>query len=568
MLKKIIINNFALIEECEIKFSPGLNIITGETGSGKSLLIEALGALLGARMSADSIRSGEYKCVIEAEFKLNMFSPAVQWLKAEGEEVYEDLILRREYLGSGRTRGFINDSPVAIKKLSELGSILVDLCGQHDNQRLFNIDNHLDFLDKYAGLSELRSETGELYNIYRSLLQKLKDLQSKREKQTELQERLNFSIKEIEAVDPSTGEDEQLSAEEKELEHGEQLLEFCFEAEEELDNKNEAVLPTLNLLQLKAERFGGFSEDFKNIYEDLTNSTASLEEALRTIVAFRSRFEFSAERLEEIRERLGALSSLKRKYGGSIDAVVEKLAVMKTELDSIGNMEKDIAGVSKELKKVKLSLKEKAQTLSKKRIQAVPKLKETLDRVLLELGFNYTDFNAQITSRSGNDLGIDGKNYGMSENGFDICEFIISTNHGEEPLPLKDIASGGEISRILLALESQIANAERPNALVFDEIDMGISGRIARKVGLKLYSAAKERQLLVVTHLPQIASLPGRHISVYKVEENGRAVSRFKELDSEGRVTEIASLLTTGESKGKGEAYARELLEAKDIAKV
>jgi len=565
MLKLLTIKNYALIEEARLEFSPALNIVTGETGAGKSLLIEALNCLLGVRMSPDNIRSGEEKCLIEAVFDLDLLSPVRKILQEEGAEIYDELIIRREYYSTGRNRCFLNDSPVNLKQLAEIGSFLVDLCGQNEHQRLFSPDNHLEYLDHFAGSTPLREETGTLYDQYKRTTHRLSELEKKHRLESERQDRLEFEIKEIETTAPEADEEARLLSEEKELENGEQLLEFCYEAERELSSKNEAALPIVDLLLLKADKYRSFSPDFKRIYDDLFNADASLKEALRTIVAFRSRFEFNPQRLEDIRQRLGALSTLKRKYGGSIESVLSKLAQLKSDRASLHSLQSDIVQTSQELTAVKAALAEKALLLSQQRFSTAAELKEKLDNELLELGFGYADLQIHLQKKPGGDISYQNQSYGITPAGLDICEFHISVNKGEPPLPLPEVASGGEISRIMLALKSVIADKDRPGALIFDEIDNGISGRIARKVGLKLYHTSRSLQTLVVTHLPQIASLPGKHFSVMKIEENGRSVSKIKALDHKDRVAEIASLLTTGEIKGKGEDYARQLLDSQDV---
>lgn len=565
MLKSIFVSNYILIERAEIEFSPGLNIITGETGAGKSLLLGALNAILGARMSADSVRKGADKCIIEGEFRLHAELPG-QLLSGDDFDLNDDSIfIRREYSSSGRTRCFINDSPVTLKRLSEIGAFLVDLCGQHEHQMLLNPDNHLEYLDRFAGLMPRREEFGSFYRAYHQALSKLHKLQRKQRELSTRQDRIEFELKEIQAVNPQIEEDNELLSEEKKLENGEQILEFCYHAEEELGGKQDNVLDSLSVLVSRAEKFHKFSADLRSIFEDLNSASTGLTEALRNITGFRSRFDFSPEKLEEIRERLGELSQLKRKYGGSIAAVLKHVEELKTGRETFEGLEEEILKSGDQVRKLHSELVMKAVELSRLRLAAEPQLTEVMEESLAHLGFDYVKFAAELSKTDGGDAEIEGRSYRLHTAGIDSCEIRISTNKGELLKLLKDIASGGEISRIMLALKSAIAGRDKPGALIFDEIDNGVSGRIARKVGLQLYEAAKTQQLITVTHLPQIASLPGKHFSVQKVEENGRVISRFEELDAERRVTEIASLLTTGESEGEGEDYARELLSAGDV---
>ena len=564
MLKTLKVKNFALIREAEIEFAPGLNLITGETGAGKSLLIGALGAVLGDKIPPDSLRTGADKCVIEGEFELAPDSPVFNILeddfKPEGS-----LIIRREINRTGRTRSFINDSPVSFKKLAEIGSILVELCGQHEHQTLLKTENHLEYLDRYAGLMPQRSEVADLYSQYRTLTAKLNRLKREQQKQLTRRDRIAFEIREIEAVNPQPNEDETLINEEKTLQHGESILQFCRQAEQDLSAKPESVLDTLSELLKELDTVSAFASELKSIQDDLQTAFASIEEAARAAVNFRAKFDFSPDRLENIRERLTELSRLKRKYGGSIEAVLAHLAALKAESQSFTSLEAEIDSTDGNLSEIHRLLTEKAKELSRLRSKAAPRLKRDMKSAMGGLGFNNACFEARLNKTAGADAEIDGQSPQLQPSGIDHCVLYISTNPGEPPLPLKDIASGGEISRIMLALKAVIAGRDKPGTLIFDEIDIGISGRIARKVGLKLLDASSAQQVLVITHLPQIASLPARHFSAVKIEIDGRAVSRFIQLNDDARITEVAKLLTTGKSKSKVEEYARELLSGQDI---
>ena len=564
MLKTLKVKNFALIREAEIEFAPGLNLITGETGAGKSLLIGALGAVLGDKIPPDSLRTGADKCIIEGEFGLSPDSPLLGLLEDDSNPS-NTLIIRREIHRSGRSRSFINDSPASFRKLAEIGAMLVDLCGQHEHQTLLKTENHLEYLDRYAGLMPERSEVAGFYSQYRAAIVKLSRLKRDQQQQAARRDRTAFEIREIEAVNPQPDEDEKLQNEEKTLQHGELILQFCLQTERDLSTKPESVLDTLSDLLKELDTIAAFSPELKSIQDDLRTAFASLEEAARAVISFRSKFNFSPDRLEDIRERLAELSRLKRKYGGSIEAVLAHLASLKSESQSFTSLEAEIDSADGNLDEIHRLLIGKSKELSRLRAEAAPRLKRDMESAMSGLGFNYADFDARLNKTAGDDAEIDGQSLQLQSTGIDNCEIFISTNPGEPPLPLKDIASGGEISRIMLALKAVIAGRDKPGTLIFDEIDIGISGKIARKVGLKLLDASSAQQVLVITHLPQIASLPARHFSAVKIEADGRAVSRFIQLDDVDRVGEVSKLLTTGKSKGKVEEYARELLSGQDI---
>ena len=564
MLKVIRVTNYALIREAEIEFAAGLNLLTGETGAGKSLLIGALSAILGDKAPVDFLRSGADKGFIEGEFVLSHDSPLHAILKAELEDS-NILIVRREIHRNGRSRCFINDSPTSAKKLNEVGALLVELCGQHEHQTLLKSENHLDYLDKFGDLLHLRSQVSSLYARYKALSSKLQRLKTTQANRLARYERSQFEIKEIEAVNPSLEEEEELLNEEKALEHGESILQFCHQAEEYLTAQSGSAAELLAELLADLENIASFAPQLMSIQSDLQSAAASIEEAVRSIVGFRSKFDFSPERLEAIRERLGALSALKRKYGGSIETVIDHLERLKKELESFVSIESEIETTRDELKSALESLIEKSIELSHSRIEIAPRLEAEMQMVMFELGFKHADFQVRLGLNEGDDAEVEGSKVQLQPSGLDSCEFYIRTNPGEGALPLKSTASGGEISRIMLALKSVIAGRDNPSTIVFDEIDNGISGAIARKVGLKLFNTSKSQQILVITHLPQIASLPGRHFSVVKVELDGRAVSRFIPLEEKARVDEVAKLLTTGETQGKEREFAKELLSAKDI---
>jgi DNA repair protein RecN (Recombination protein N) len=345
-------------------------------------------------------------------------------------------------------------------------------------------------------------------------------------------------------------------------------MQFCYHAEDILSTKSESILESLSHLTKELDSLASFATRLKSVLNDVQNASASLEEALRGILSFRTQFHYSPERLEQIRERLGELSRLKRKYGGSLEAVLRHFLDLKREVDSFSNLEADIVSKGQELAQAHKILSNKALELSQLRTQAVPHLQKDMTAVLKELGFNYVAFEVRLEQKPGSEVEFEGNKYQITPNGLDFCQFYVGTNPGEPILPLPDIASGGEISRIMLGLKAVIAEKDQPGTLIFDEIDIGISGRVARKVGLKLLQTSKSQQLLVITHLPQIASLPARHFSAVKVEQSGRAFSRFILLEGKERINEIAKLLTTGEAEGKGEDYAKELLEAEDVLQV
>ncbi len=565
MIIKLFVKNYALIRELEVEFAPGLNLITGETGAGKSLLLGALDALMGGKLSSDIVRTGADKAVIEGEFNVSTGSDAWKPLSRELEDPGGNLILRREIARSGRSRAFLNDSPVTLKKLSQVGELLVDICGQHENQTLLREEYHLDYLDSFAGLTNLRRDFSSLHSRYHSLSEKLKKLENRKRDMLTRQERVRFETAEIEAAGVDPAEEETLLAEERAMKHSERILEICRRLSDELGNAPGSPLEVIGGLSRELDNILDIEPRLGKAAEDLRSASVSLEETVRGVTAYLKEFDFSPERLEQIRERLGELSLLKRKYGGSIAAILDHLEKLKQEEISFTSLETEIETLLEEIYELKKELAFKALELSQTRIEAAPKLKEAVESILRELGFDYVDFEIRLEHTEGSDFEVGGDRYRLTPAGIDRCQIHITTNKGEPLRPLKDVASGGEISRIMLALKSVISGGDSGQFLVFDEIDIGISGRIARKVGLNLYKTAQSRQALVITHLPQIASLPARHFAVVKSSDDDRTISRLLLLDKTGRVKEIAELLAAGKFEKKGEDYARQLLNADDV---
>ena len=560
MLKYLRVKNFVLIKEAELNFAPGLNLFTGETGAGKSLLISAIEVLLGGKTKSELVRRDTDKAVVEGEFRIDDKEVSDYLRGLDLECVSDELIMRREISENGRTRNFINDSPVTIKQLSDLTDWLIDLCGQHEHQTLLRKEFHLDYVDRYAGLMEKREELASLYQTFRKLNSEFAELKAEKKKSESWKELKEFEIAEIEKVKPESEEEDRLLIEEKTLRHGEQIIEFCASAEEKLNDMPGSAIDIIGGVSNEIQHLAEYSAELQKASEDIESANALLNEAFRSILNLRVNFDFSQERLEEIRIRLGQLSQLKRKYGGTVEAVLENLIKLKEETQKFSNLDDEINRLSKKIANLHKILEEKAGFLSKVREACIPELIKSMETEMRELGFESTAFDVRIERLSGEDIEYCGEKYGLSANGIDKCEIYISTNSGEPLLPMKDIASGGEISRILLALKSVIAGKDKSGTLVFDEIDKGISGRIARKVGFKLLEASKDQQVFVITHLPQIASVPGRHFSVVKSSDNDRAVTSIVQLTEGDRIQEIGKLLSTGGGAKRGEEYAKELL--------
>jgi len=546
MLKTLYAKNFAIIDELKVNFHPGLNIITGETGAGKSILIGALGALLGERMNKEVIRSGADKLIIEGIFQIQNV-PAVRDFLMENDldSPDEELIIRREITINGRNRSFVNDSPVSLGLLSSLGDLLVDLHGQHDHQLLLKSAFHIQYLDEFAGLKEELSQYSQLFHDFLAAGKELKLLQERQEDIVKSRDVFSFQLQEINAVDPQPNEDEELEKEERILRNSELLYEKTTRLFSELYEKEGSVSEVLGQAISDLTTLAEIDENFSSFVTECENARITVDEIANALQKYFGEIPFDAERLEQIRERLAVLTGLKKKYGGTIDAVLQKKAQLEQELSRITNLDQELANLRQQVEEKRNELKKLSLLLSEKRRAAAEDLAEKAVRELAKLGMSKAKFQIRQEYKSAIHepyIEVDGEKIQLNARGIDQIEFLISANPGEEPKPLQNVASGGEISRIMLALKSLLAHADKVPVLVFDEIDIGISGRIAQAVGRNLRKLAQFHQLISITHLPQIASMAHHHYLVEKQGDEYTTRTTIRELTNSERTEQIARL--------------------------
>jgi len=546
MLQELYIRNYALIEELRLEFSPGLNIITGETGAGKSILIGALGQILGERASVDMIRSGAERCLVEGAFELEDTHPVVSVLKGYGIDLEDGrLILRRELSREGRGRCYVNDLPVTIRTLKSIGDLLVDQHGQHEHQSLLKVESHVDFLDRFGGIAELVEELGENYDKLVSLRTKLEKLRTDRAARQERKELYEFQLKEISDASSDLERIEELQQELSVLQNRERLAEDIAQVYNLLYGAEDSVADRLGIgaRWLKdAVEVDSVLKEKLEAYNSLLYGVEDLGFFLRS---YSQGLREDPQRLEELRERLAFLERLKKKYGGSVESVFERKAFLEKELSLSDDIDREIEEIEKNLHEVSERFSELCTGVSRRRRSAAEHLAEQVEKSLTELGMPDASFKVNFIERedpSGN-VEIDGRRFNAGPKGIEDIEFYISTNPGEEMKPLVKVASGGEISRIMLSLKSILADVDSIPTLIFDEIDIGISGRIAEAVGRKLKDLSQSHQTISITHLPQIAKMAQRHISVFKETEGGRSVTRAVPLEDDQRVRELAKLL-------------------------
>lgn len=549
MLKSLLVKDYALIEQVNVEFGTGLNIITGETGAGKSILIDAMGLLLGERASTEIIRKGAAKSVVEGIFNVEANKKVKKIIEENELEVLQELIVRREISIKGANRCFVNDTPVPLSVIKDLGDLLVDLHGQHEHQSLLRTETHINFLDEYAGLENLLAEYAREYKNIRELTSKLNDFKKRESSLKEKKDFYAFQIKEIDAVSPANDEEEQIQNELKILENSEKLIGLTGEIYANLFESENSVYDQLIQIKNKIDELLNIDNNFSEIENEFNSVTAQVKDTAEFIRKYNSKIDLDPGHLEELRERLGAITLLKKKYGGSVEAVIEYRKKIGSEFEAAENYAENILKLEKSISGERERAGLTAEKLSAKRKDAAIKVEKEIVKILAELGISNPIFKIQIMyltdeKDSGDYVILKNKRFNADFNGIDKVEFYISTNPGEDIKPLIKVASGGEISRIMLSLKTALAKNERLPLLIFDEIDTGVSGRIAQKVGNALKSLASSHQVIAITHLPQIAGKADFNYAVEKKSIGERVISSIKILNEEEKIREIAKMLS------------------------
>ncbi len=569
MLTTLSIKNYALIEEISLTLERGLTVITGETGAGKSILIGALGLLLGDRASSDAVRTGAEKAVVEGVFDVSDVEKIGAWFTANETEPTQELIVRREVSAKGTSRCFVNDSPVTLAQLKELGDMLVDMHGQHEHQSLLRSETHCEFLDDFGSYGKELAGYKEAYAAFGALTARRRTLRDKEQQLKEKKTLYEFQLKDIDGVAPKENEEEQLEAELKLLENSETLSLTTSSVNETLYEGDDSVHDSLVRVRTQLEELCEIDPAFTDSLAEAKSAAVIVEELAKFVQRYQSRIEFNTERLEEIRDRLGAFALLKKKYGGSMDAVLAHRKKIGEEYALAENFEAEIARIGADIEAARTLCGERAQAVTARRRETGKKIEKEILSALVDLGIAKARFSVAVNHRvlDGEALHTLYVNAGSKKiaalpNGVDEIEFFISTNVGEDLKPLAKVASGGEVSRIMLALKSALAHSDKTPLLIFDEIDTGVSGRIGQAVGLSLSRLSKFHQIVAITHLPQIAALGATHLAVEKGEQNKRTVTRLRKLDGDERVREVAKLLSGAEVTDAGLNSARELMRA------
>jgi DNA repair protein RecN (Recombination protein N) len=538
MLRFLSIRNLAVIEAVDIDFEPGLNVLTGETGAGKSILVGAVGLLLGARSSADLVRTGEETAIVQAVFET-----------VEGDE----MIVRREVTAQGRSRAFVNGSLATAANLRDLAARLVDLHGQHEHQALLDPSTHIDVLDEYAGHDEARSELSQAFTKMRSIEQETARLRAAERDKLARSEFLAYQLQEIERVSPRAGEDEELLATRQLLANAERLQRLSAECYALLYEDDQAVLSSLGVLWRRLGDLATLDPRFGPHLATRDSIKPQLEDLAAMLRTYAADIDGSPERLHQIEERLAALERLKRKHGQSLSAVLACHAEFRRELDDLEMAGERIAELEAALRTATAGYLEAARKVSAGRRDVATRLARNLERQLGDLAMERTRFEVRFNT-------VELPETRWTERGIDEAEFYVSPNPGEDLRPLARVVSGGELSRVMLALKT-LATTDMPGkTLVFDEVDAGIGGSVADAVGSKLQALGTRFQVLCITHLPQIAAYGSTHFRITKCFRQERTLTEVSRLKPSDRVEELARMIAGAGFSDGTRATARDLL--------
>ncbi len=570
MLSLLNISNIALIDELRVEFDHGLNLLTGETGSGKSIIVDALGVLIGGRFTSDLIKTGTERGYIEGLFSVAS-SPQLQAaLDAAGIESDEspeegaasEIIIRRELAPAGRNKIFINNQLATQSLLRDLRQFLVDIHGQGDQQTLFNPDTHLELLDAFAGNGARVVEVAEAYRRWHGRQLELDELQRDEAEKFQLVDILKFQIAELERAQLAIGEDVTLEEERRRLLNFEKLISLSNESYRLIYEDNDAALTRMRQAMKRVAELADYESTFGDYREGLESASAVLEELSFSLRDFSDKLEFSPTRLAEIEDRLAEISRLKRKYGGSIESSLEHLARSEDRLRQVEHSAERESELKTELASQRGIFLERAGKLHAERGRATKKFEQAVERGLAEVAMENAIFQVQITAPAAAKLADETESYVFNARGIDRVEFYFSANVGEGVKPLAKVASGGEASRLMLVLKTVANASEFPRTIVFDEIDTGIGGRVSEAVGVKLKKLAQSNQVLCVTHQPQIARFADSHLLVHKEVVGRHTKISVDQLDRQARVEELARMLTGAEITASARRHARELLKS------
>jgi len=554
MLLELRIKNFAIIDVLNLSFSKGFNILTGETGAGKSIILNAVHLLLGDKATEEWIRSSEEEASVEALFNVSENQEVQEKIKEKapslsgsGEE--DSLLIRRVIARSGRGKVFINGNLATLRSLSEFGEELLSIYGQHEHQSLQRVETHIDILDEFGGLLGLREAFQKQYQEFVSVSEELEKIQAEKERRARERELMAFQSKEIEASGLQAGEEESLREERTILTHAKKLMDFSRAAEETLYSEQGSMIEKIQKILNQGREMAAIDPSLAQPLKALETTLIQLEEIALVMRDYSRRVEMNPMRLDEIENRLEEIDRLKRKYGSTVKEVLSFKHRTDEVLRSFRTDEERLSHLEGRLEPLRQGVIGLGKKLSGERKRVAFELKKSIERELNSLGMKKTIFEIHIDPLP------------LSLKGVDRVEFLISPNVGEEVKPLAKIASGGELSRIMLAMKRILAKVGGRQVLIFDEVDSGIGGAMAEVVGMKLRELSRHHQVICVTHLPQIACFADQHYSVRKEVKSGRTLTLVDQLNRESVVDEIARMLGGVKVTEKTRAHAQEMIE-------
>jgi DNA repair protein RecN (Recombination protein N) len=552
MLTELRIRNFAIIESVTLPLGEGFNVLSGETGAGKSIIVGALGLLLGERASADLIRSGAEKATVEGVFDVTNVKGIVKLADEHGIEVEDDtLVLKREIASNGRGRAWINGAPVTATVLAEIGRQLVNLHGQHDAQTLLDADSQREILDAFGGAEAQAALVRNNWNELTSVRREISALSTRRAEAEKRADYLRHVAKEIEEARVSPGEDAQLEDEARVLENADELRTLASSLNDLLSGDEGSVFAQLGAAQRPLTAIGRIDPSAARMQELFDAGFYALQELARSVEDYAGSVDLDPDRLEEVRGRRDKLFGLLKKYGPALENVIEAGRSARSELDLIDTAQFDLANLTARETEIRRRLLGEAEKLSEMRATAAKKIAKSVDVLLPQLGMPDGRFSVGLVPRDE-----------PTANGAEDIEFRVALNVGHEERPLARVASGGELSRVMLALKTILARVDRVPTLIFDEVDAGIGGRVGLQVGDTLRRVAKEHQVFAISHLPQIAARAHHHIVVAKGAKEGVTTADISVLEGSNRVNEIARMLGGDPESKVSRAHAKELLES------
>ena len=555
MLNELSIKNFAIIDELHVSFGEGLNVISGETGAGKSIIIGAVSLLLGDRATTEMIRTQADTATVEAFFDIAANKTLQEKITEMGFTAGDELVIRRVISHTGKNKVFINGQMATLVNLAAVSELLINICGQHEHQVILNTENHIDILDEFGDCLPARVVYAGIYNQYqqiRTQIEKLKNLRSGREEKTDL---FRFQLKEIQDINPQLAEDTALADEKKVLVNFQKLSGWANLAYDLLYGEKDSAIVKLKEVQNQVKEINKIDANLKIADTDIEGISITLQEVALTLRDYSKNLFFDSERLAVIDERLELLNRLKRKHGGSLDGVLRKKQEIEEDLKKVFSVEEDLGKLGKEEEKIKDDLQQNALKLSQIRRQAAKKLREAVDKEIHALNMPHASFQVNF-----NKCAADKTVESFEQTGGDEIEFYLVANKGEESKPLNKIASGGELSRIILALKNVLSRTGSVASIVFDEVDNGIGGAVAEIVGRKLKDVSANHQVICITHLPQIACFGDKHMYVSKKIVKGRTITFVEELDDEQKIEEISRMLGGINVTKATKEHAREMI--------